>query len=70
MADRLDRQSPGGRWLQSCPAPHLITGFGPVRETLIADGMFCSPRCGEAAFAAPLFDELMNRIMPGQCGFP
>jgi len=42
-----------------------VTSLGPVRNQLIAKGMIWSPNHGDTAFTVPLFDEFMNRIMPG-----
>jgi AAA ATPase domain len=50
IAESLDRQ---------------VTSLGPVRNQLIAKGMIWSPSHGDTAFTVPLFDEFMNRIMPG-----
>ena len=50
VAERLDRE---------------VTSLGPVRSQLIAKGMVWSPKHGDTAFTVPLFDEFMNRIMPG-----
>jgi len=42
-----------------------VTSLGPTRSKLIAKGMVWSPRHGDTAFTVPLFDEFMQRIMPG-----
>jgi hypothetical protein len=42
-----------------------VTSLGPVRSQLIFKGMVWSPNHGDTAFTVPLFDEFMNRIMPG-----
>jgi len=42
------------------------SSLGPVRSSLITKGMVWSPTHGDTAFTAPLFDEFMKRIMPGQ----
>jgi hypothetical protein len=42
-----------------------VSALGPVRSALIAKGMVWSPGHGDTAFTAPLFDEFMRRIMPG-----
>lgn len=41
------------------------SSLGPVRSSLIAKGMVWSPTHGDTAFTVPLFDEFMQRIMPG-----
>lgn len=43
-----------------------VTSLGPTRNQLIAKGMIWSPNHGDTAFTVPLFDEFMQRIMPGQ----
>jgi hypothetical protein len=40
-----------------------VTIVAPVRSGLIAKGMLYSPAHGDTAFAAPLFDGFMKRIM-------
>ena len=50
VADMLDRK---------------VTSLGPTRNQLIAKGMIWSPNHGDTAFTVPLFDEFMQRIMPG-----
>ena len=42
-----------------------VSSLGPVRAQLIAKGMIWSPNHGDTAFTVPLFDEFMQRIMPG-----
>ena len=42
-----------------------VTSLGPTRNKLIAKGMIWSPHHGDTAFTVPLFDEFMNRVMPG-----
>lgn len=42
-----------------------VTSLGPTRSQLIVKGMIWSPSHGDTAFTVPLFDEFMNRIMPG-----
>jgi hypothetical protein len=41
-----------------------VTTVAPLRNTLIAKGMFYSPAHGDTAFTAPLFDAFMKWIMP------
>lgn len=43
-----------------------VTSLGPTRAQLIDKGMIWSPNHGDTAFTVPLFDEFMNRIMPGE----
>lgn len=50
IADRLGRK---------------VTSLGPTRSGLIAKGMVWSPNHGDTAFTVPLFDQFMQRIMPG-----
>lgn len=50
IAEKLDRK---------------VTSLGPTRNQLIAKGMIWSPNHGDTAFTVPLFDEFMQRIMPG-----
>lgn len=50
IADRLSRK---------------VTSLGPTRSGLIAKGMVWSPNHGDTAFTVPLFDQFMQRIMPG-----
>jgi AAA ATPase domain len=40
--------------------------LGPCRSSLIAKGMIWSPNYGDTSFTVPLFDEFMQRIMPGE----
>jgi hypothetical protein len=42
-----------------------VTALGPTRNALISKGMIWSPSRGDTAFAVPLFDEFMHRIIPG-----
>jgi len=42
-----------------------VTALGPTRNQLIGKGMIWSPSHGDTAFTVPLFDEFMQRIMPG-----
>lgn len=42
------------------------SSLGPLRSSLISKGMIWSPTHGDTAFTVPLFDEFMNRIMPGE----
>lgn len=42
-----------------------VTSLGPTRSQLIVKGMIWSPNHGDTAFTAPLFDEFLKRIMPG-----
>lgn len=49
-------------------ANHLnrkVTALAPLRNGLIAKGMIWSPNHGDTAFTVPLFDQFMQRIMPG-----
>ncbi len=78
---RFDRLTPvEKRYLRAMaeldPGPHRsgdiaekldrkVTSLGPTRNQLIAKGMVWSPSHGDTAFTAPLFDEFMRRIMPG-----
>ena len=78
---RFDRLTPmEKRYLRAMaqlgPGPHRsgdiaeqldrkVTSLGPTRNQLIAKGMIWSPNHGDTAFTAPLFDEFMRRIMPG-----
>ena len=43
-----------------------VTALGPTRNQLISKGMIWSPNHGDTAFTVPLFDEFMQRIMPGR----
>ena len=78
---RFDRLTPTERtYLRGMsdlgPGPHRsgdiaerlqrsVSSLGPVRSSLIAKGMIWSPSHGDTAFTVPLFDEFMQRIMPG-----
>ena len=78
---RFDRLTPTERrYLRAMsalgPGPHrsgdiaaqlrrTVSSLGPIRAQLIAKGMVLSPSHGDTAFTAPLFDEFMARIMPG-----
>lgn len=78
---RFDRLTPGEkRYLRAMaelgPGPHRsgdiadelgreVTALGPTRNKLIGKGMIWSPHHGDTAFTVPLFDEFMNRVMPG-----
>lgn len=78
---RFDRLTPSEkRYLRAMaelgPGPHRsgdiakalrreVTSLAPTRSQLIAKGMIWSPSHGDTAFTAPLFDEFMHRIMPG-----
>jgi hypothetical protein len=42
-----------------------VTSLGPTRNQLISKGMVWSPSHGDTAFTVPLFEEFMQRIMPG-----
>ena len=42
-----------------------VQSLGPIRAGLIGKGMIWSPTHGDTAFTVPLFDEFMQRIMPG-----
>ncbi len=78
---RLDRVTPNERrYLRAMaelgPGPHRsgdiaevlgqkVTSLAPTRGNLINKGMIYSPGHGDTAFTVPLFDEFMQRIMPG-----
>ncbi len=78
---RFDRLTPSEkRYLRAMaelgPGPHRsgaiadvlnreVTSLGPTRNNLISKGMIWSPSHGDTAFTVPLFDEFMQRIMPG-----
>jgi hypothetical protein len=78
---RFDRLTPAEkRYLRAMaelgPGPHRsgeiakvlakpVTAVGLTRANLIAKGMVWSPDHGDTGFTVPLFDEFMNRIMPG-----
>ncbi len=79
---RFDRLTPAEkRYLRAMadlgPGPHRsgdiarnlgrnVTSLAPMRSQLINKGMIWSPRHGDTAFTAPLFDQFMRRIMPGE----
>jgi len=42
-----------------------VSSWAPTRSALIKKGMVWSPNHGDTAFTAPMFDEFMKRIMPG-----
>jgi hypothetical protein len=79
---RIDRLSPlEKRYLRAMadlgPGPHRsgdiaerlgrkVTALAPTRNQLIAKGMIWSPAHGDTAFTVPLFDEFMERAMPGK----
>ena len=42
-----------------------VSALAPTRNQLIGKGMIWSPNHGDTAFTAPMFDEFMLRIMPG-----
>jgi hypothetical protein len=42
-----------------------VQSVAPIRSKLISKGMVWSPSHGDTTFTVPLFDEFMNRIMPG-----
>ena len=78
---RFDRLTPlEKRYLRAMaelgPGPHRsgeiatllkreVTSLAPTRSNLISKGMVWSPSHGDTAFTVPLFDQFMNRIMPG-----
>lgn len=78
---RFDRLTPSEKkYLRAMaelgPGPHrsgdiaavlkrAVSSLGPTRSQLIVKGMIWSPNHGDTAFTAPLFDEFMRRIMPG-----
>lgn len=78
---RFDRLTPAEKkYLRAMaelgPGPHRsgdiadqlgrsVQSFGPTRSNLISKGMIWSPTHGDTAFTVPLFDEFMQRIMPG-----
>ncbi len=43
-----------------------VSSVAPTRASLIGKGMIWSPSHGDTAFTVPLFDEFMQRIMPGE----
>lgn len=42
-----------------------VTSLAPTRNQLINKGMIWSPSHGDTAFTVPMFDQFMQRIMPG-----
>ena len=42
-----------------------VTSLAPTRSQLLNKGMIWSPSHGDTAFTVPMFDEFMQRIMPG-----
>ena len=78
---RFDRLTPlEKRYLRAMaelgPGPHRsgeiatllkreVTSLAPTRSNLISKGMVWSPSHADTAFTVPLFDQFMNRIMPG-----
>jgi hypothetical protein len=42
-----------------------VESLAPTRSALITKGMVWSPSHGDTAFTVPLFDEFMQRILPG-----
>jgi hypothetical protein len=42
-----------------------VNKLAPLRNGIIGKGMIWSPNHGDTAFTVPLFDEFMQRIMPG-----
>jgi AAA ATPase domain len=79
---RFDRCTPAERrYLRAMaslgPGPHRsgdianalgrsVNTLGPMRASLINKGMVWSPSHGDTAFTVPLFDEFMQRAMPGE----
>lgn len=79
---RFDRLTPSEkRYLRAMaelgPGPHRsgeiakvlgreVSALAPTRSKLIGKGMIWSPSHGDTAFTVPLFDEFMQRIMPGK----
>ena len=79
---RFDRLTPvERRYLRAMaelgPGPHRsgdiatelnrgVRSLAPTRNQLIVKGMIWSPSHGDTAFTVPLFDEFMQRIMPGE----
>jgi hypothetical protein len=43
----------------------VVSSLAPTRSSLISKGMIWSPNHGDTAFTAPMFDQFMKRIMPG-----
>ncbi|MCB9879167.1 MAG: ATP-binding protein [Planctomycetes bacterium] len=78
---RFDRLTPSEkRYLRAMaaigPGPHRsgdiaevlgkkVSALAPARAKLIEKGMVWSPSHGDTAFTVPLFDQFMQRIMPG-----
>jgi len=78
---RFDRLTPKERqYLRAMaelgPGPHRsgdiahvlsrkVESVAPLRNGLIGKGMIWSPDHGDTAFTVPLFDQFMQRIMPG-----
>jgi Cdc6-like AAA superfamily ATPase len=78
---RFDRLTPKEKkylrtMAQLGPGPHrsgdisdsfhaTVSALAPTRASLITKGMVWSPNHGDTAFTAPMFDEFMIRIMPG-----
>ncbi len=78
---RFDRLTPAEkRYLRAMselgPGPHRsggiarilgrrVNSLAPTRSNLINKGMVWSPSHGDTAFTVPMFDEFMQRIMPG-----
>ena len=78
---RFDRLTPSEKkYLRAMadlgPGPHRsgdiaerlgrhVRNVAPVRNNLIKNGMIWSPNHGDTGFTAPLFDQFMQRIMPG-----
>jgi AAA ATPase domain len=78
---RFDRLTPKEKkylrtMAQLGPGPHRsgdiadsfsasVSALAPTRSSLIVKGMVWSPNHGDTAFTAPMFDEFMKRIMPG-----
>lgn len=78
---RFDRLTPKEkRYLRAMaelgPGPHrsgdiaasfeaAVSSLAPTRSSLITKGMVWSPNHGDTAFTAPMFDEFMKRIIPG-----
>ncbi len=42
-----------------------VSSLAPIRNQLITKGMIWSPSHGDTAFTVPMFDQFMQRIMPG-----
>ena len=41
-----------------------VSSLAPMRSSLIAKSMVCSPNHGDTGFIVPMFEEFMKRIMP------